>query len=898
MYKYTLLFGFLFATIGLNAQQDCSEDTTPPIAVCLSDLTRTAIDEFGAVVWAYDVDEGSSDACSAVSLFITRLADDTGSAPSTASVVLPAIAGTYPVVLYVVDEAGNENSCWTNVNIDEIITGGCTTDDDPPTIVCLNGFVANLNPTTGEAGVHVSDIVVESTDNCTTTPGLSLNLEDESTGQPQGSEILTLDEAGTYALEVWTIDDFGNADYCVTNVTVENNADCSADIVPPIAICDEEVVANVFAGQTLEVDAAFIDDGSYDNCSAVDLRLVLVSESDGSLPMDTSVTLPAELGDYPVELWVVDDSGNTNVCVTNIEVINVYYGVFGQVFLDDNDNCELDDQEIGSGFGGWMIRATDIETGISETVSTNSSGNYAAILSLPTDAPRDILVELLAPNGSSTSCPTTRLIEDVTTSGTPELATHFALGLVEDCNYLTVDVAAPFLRRCFPNDIVVHYNNLSANPVDEVTIELELDEFLAIQSASIPYSALGDNRYEFEIGTLAEASSGAFTLNAILSCEAELGSTQCIGATIEPFTCIDDEDFAELIVEGSCDEANDEVQFRVQNIGSDDMLIPQDVHIVEDVIMYMDNNPIQLDAGQHQEFSFPATGATWRLEVTQDASFPYGGIASAFVEGCGGFNPGIATQFLTYNSNPNVDQLCLENIGSYDPNDKQALPLGFGESHYIEANTPLEYLIRFQNTGTDTAFNVRIEDQLSAHLDPSTIVPGASSHPYRMSLNETGLLTFHFNDIMLPDSNVNLEASNGFVQFSIQQRVDNPIGTIIENNAGIYFDFNEPIITNTVWHTIGEEFITVSSYEVLQPEITLLVAPNPLLSHTSISLDGIQLESGRCLIYDSQGRLVCEVPMQNNRAEVSRASIPQSGLYLFRIVSEEAVLAQGKLLVH
>ncbi|MEO0790563.1 MAG: T9SS type A sorting domain-containing protein, partial [Bacteroidota bacterium] len=403
---------------------------------------------------------------------------------------------------------------------------------------------------------------------------------------------------------------------------------------------------------------------------------------------------------------------------------------------------------------------------------------------------------------------------------------------------------------------------------------------------------------EFEIGTVSEASSGSFTINALLSCDASLGFTHCISATIEPFTCVDDDNFAELIVEGSCDDTNNEVQFRVRNIGTDGMITPQDVRIVEDVIMYMDNNPIQLDAGQLEEYSFPANGATWRLEINQDDSFPYGGIASAFVEGCGGFNPGVATQFLTYNFNPNVDELCLENIGSYDPNDKQALPRGFGELNYIEANTPLEYLIRFQNTGTDTAFNVRIEDQLSDFLDPSTIVPGAASHPYRMSLDEDGLLTFHFNDIMLPDSNVNQEASNGFVQFSIQQTTDNPIGTLIENNAAIYFDFNEPIITNQVWHTVGEEFITVSSYELLETETTLLIAPNPLKSFTRISLEGIIIESGRCQIYDSQGRLAFEIPMQGNRAEISRELIPSSGLYVFRIVSQESVLAQGKLLVH
>ncbi|MEL7378100.1 MAG: hypothetical protein AAFN65_14205, partial [Bacteroidota bacterium] len=411
---------------------DCTEDTTAPIAVCEDELPRTAIEGFGTVVSADDIDEGSSDMCSSVNLFITSLADDTGSAPNTTSIVLPAAEGIYPVVLYAVDEAGNENNCVSNVMINDISTGGCTSDDDPPTIVCINGFTANLNPMSGMATIHVSDIVLESSDNCTDTPDLSLNLSDESTGQPQGNSYLTFDAAGTYELEVWTIDEFGNYDYCVTYVIIEDNADCSDDLIPPTAICGEQFIASTFAGQTITIDAASIDEGSFDNCSEVDLRLILVSESDGSLPTDTSVTLPAVLGNYPVELWVVDASGNTNVCVANIEMANVYYGVFGQVFIDDNNDCELDDSEMGSGFGGWMIRATDIETGISDITETNPGGSYAVILSLPTDAPRDIFVELLSPDGSTTSCPTTRLIENISSSDGSELATHFALGLVED----------------------------------------------------------------------------------------------------------------------------------------------------------------------------------------------------------------------------------------------------------------------------------------------------------------------------------------------------------------------------------------------------------------------------------------------------------------------------------
>lgn len=56
---------------------------------------------------------------------------------------------------------------------------------------------------------------------------------------------------------------------------------------------------------------------------------------------------------------------------------------------------------------------------------------------------------------------------------------------------------------------------------------------------------------------------------------------------------------------------------------------------------------------------------------------------------------------------------------------------------------------------------------------------------------------------MLPDSNVNEAASHGFTSFRVKQVPNLPVGTLIENSAAIYFDFNAPVITNTSWHTIA-----------------------------------------------------------------------------------------------
>ena len=89
-------------------------------------------------------------------------------------------------------------------------------------------------------------------------------------------------------------------------------------------------------------------------------------------------------------------------------------------------------------------------------------------------------------------------------------------------------------------------------------------------------------------------------------------------------------------------------------------------------------------------------------------------------------------------------QECRVNIGSFDPNDKIAFVENHLAGEWILPDTDLEYLIRFQNTGTDTAFNIRIEDRLSFWLDPATVKPGASSHSYRWELEDQNLLRFYF----------------------------------------------------------------------------------------------------------------------------------------------------------
>jgi uncharacterized repeat protein (TIGR01451 family) len=143
----------------------------------------------------------------------------------------------------------------------------------------------------------------------------------------------------------------------------------------------------------------------------------------------------------------------------------------------------------------------------------------------------------------------------------------------------------------------------------------------------------------------------------------------------------------------------------------------------------------------------------------------------------------------------------------------------------------IDYTVRFQNTGTDTAFTVVIRDELDVDLDVMSLQITGASHPFTPSFGEGRELVLTFNDILLPDSTTDLLGSQGFVRYRIRPSSTVAVGAVLENTAGIYFDFNPPIITNTVEHLV--DVSTSMQADRAQP---LLVMPNPVHDVLTVTL--------------------------------------------------------------
>lgn len=158
-------------------------------------------------------------------------------------------------------------------------------------------------------------------------------------------------------------------------------------------------------------------------------------------------------------------------------------------------------------------------------------------------------------------------------------------------------------------------------------------------------------------------------------------------------------------------------------------------------------------------------------------------------------------------------------VGSYDPNDKRVWDVEDNNADGFIApdDTLLRYMIRFQNTGTDTAFNIRIRDTLDADLETGSLDILGASHSYELLLNDsTGrAIEFFFPNILLLDSFQNEPLSHGFIEYTIRKRNGLPNGRSLDNTAAIYFDFNAPVITNTVHSVICPEMADTFGINIL-----------------------------------------------------------------------------------
>ena len=386
----------------------------------------------------------------------------------------------------------------------------------------------------------------------------------------------------------------------------------------------------------------------------------------------------------------------------------------------------------------------------------------------------------------------------------------------------------------------------------------------------------------------------------------KVGQTLCVEAHIFPDTlCVPAVNWsgANFSLTGSCE--SDSVVFQVRNVGVSPNTIGKTGAVIEDIVIFAIRPSVDILAPNAvKTFKFAKNGSTYRMNLPQVENHPsLSTMNTVAVEGCRtssqtNYSVNKVNQFAEADADKFLDKECQILRGDFVAGEIEAFPSGYREQHYINGTDGIEYEIRFRNMGTDTAFAVQIRDTLSDFIDPNSIELGASSHPYSFSMFGKNLLKFNFTDINLPSNRIDSVKSFGFVKFRANLIPKLPNGTKILNSAGVNFNYSGFVATNSLFHTVGQDFIITATVDkVTFRNMNVKVFPNPFSETAILDIEGDKLiKVSKFSLYDMMGREVRSENFEGNHFEFERKDL-STGIYVFKIENDGQRIASGKFVV-
>jgi uncharacterized repeat protein (TIGR01451 family) len=464
------------------------------------------------------------------------------------------------------------------------------------------------------------------------------------------------------------------------------------------------------------------------------------------------------------------------------------------------------------------------------------------------------------------------------------------INFVKPCPILAIRQVHSPLRPCRNGFLHLEIRNVGNVVSDTEHVVIKFPKHLYLISANEPYNYNSiDSTYSFTVYPLNTTSFRQIVIMDSLACFTSItGQTLCVKSTIPNVpACLlqsPNWDGADLEVASRCQ--NGQTRFTLHNKGAAMATTSQYQIFIDSALVYQ--APFQLAANGAMTVSIPASAPSGfvRLVVPQSANHPLSTFASAEANcATGQSTNGL---FPPPDESPLVDIECVTVTNAYDPNDKTVFPTGWGTDGNIEPGTEFKYTVRFQNTGSDTAFKVVLVDTLDEDLDIASLQIGISSHNFSFKVSGKGrpVLTWTFDNILLPDSGRNQEASNGFVNFSIRPKTGLALGTRLENFADIYFDFNDPVRTNTTVNTIWQPtytpgildtvFVTATKTPIVGKDLSIF--PNPTKGKVNV----VTAATASICVFNSNGAMVLRRNLETGSNEVDLSSLSR-GLYLIQL---------------
>jgi hypothetical protein len=558
--------------------------------------------------------------------------------------------------------------------------------------------------------------------------------------------------------------------------------------------------------------------------------------------------------------------------------------ITGKVYVDADNDCNESSSELT--IEGARVGLFNSDNIVKYEATTNAAGVFT--LYYPNTF-EDLTLRLVtASQFYSPSCPASPEIVPPSTTIQNIGNARIAVNVTLDCYYLSMNHTNNRMRNCLNNSRYIQVMNNGSQPSSATVLTLAYPDYVFPSSTAIALNYLDPNTVEVAIPEISPFSSFNFTINDSVACDAPAFSEACVNATLLNYTdCTEDFDETHLRINVNCAQSPPESSesITITNLNNIPIGPSRNFQLIAfNSIVY--NESIELNG--NSSLTYPlAFEDGLALYIIEPGNYQY--INNLYCD------PPQATEFfyqysLLQGGNPNTVTTCNVVFNSYDPNDKTGYPRGEGDDHLIGRDTPLKYIIRFQNTGNDTAYKVVIRDTLPDYLDESTVVKGLSSHPcrYERSLNE---LIFTFEPIALVDSATNEPESQGFIEFTVKQKSSNPLNYVINNSAAIYFDFNDPIFTNTYKYTVSP----VTGFEQI-PKVQFNVFPNPGSQLLNVSLDKSILKNNRPVLLtmtDYLGSVVHSESIKSTEFLINTEHL-SSGLYLLECKVEGKSLGHSK----
>ncbi|MGC9330696.1 MAG: choice-of-anchor L domain-containing protein [Bacteroidales bacterium] len=586
----------------------------------------------------------------------------------------------------------------------------------------------------------------------------------------------------------------------------------------------------------------------------------------------------------------------------------------GQVYYDTDEDCE---------FGASDIPLPDImlysDPG-NYVAMTADNGMYALPLNMGLSS-----VYLTAPPLFDILCPAQAYHDvEIATAGQEVPWNDFALTSDILCPLLHVNMSGYQFQSCESSPVLIEFSNEGSAPSENVSIEISLDSNLTLMSADTSYTDLGNNTYLFGGGNLGIFESDNILIEVAVSCDVGVeGLTECIHAEISADNQCNFQnpgipedtasnlvwDHSGILVTGQC-TGDSLACFTILNegeAGNGDMDGPREYRLYANDSL-VDVGTFQLNGQESTEICVATQGYAIRLEADQHPEHPGNSHPQETIEDCGDYTGNslgyvVTTPLDDYDFD--TDIWCQEVLppsgGKAGETQLMAVhPKGVSDNHYVSNDAILNYTLYFQNPTDTIVHNLSIRNLIPEHLDPQTLRLTGTSHDGYIRLSKEGIITWVFRNINLPAAENDESGSKGFVSYSIKQvpMTSDDYGTVIENQASLYFDNNDPVVTNishlTFWNLpdipthVPDESKTLTVVNVY---------PNPAHTKANFQLPEGDYSNLHFLMYDATGKLVREVTGINKALFSVKLDLLSTGVYYYDIRENEQTIGQGKLML-